>query len=219
MNTITDGRTIAPSTLTELQTRCATITRIVASDSWSLAKVHQLRIFARSLHEQVVALADAGMTVGSLLPLSERLASAVDRRAHEEAQATMASFGDVLERLATGDEPVDADADAAVPPPVTILQDVALPVAAIAAAVPVREHGAVSAEALSTVRDIGNRIRHARLQSGMSQGQLAAASGVGRRFLSELEGGKPTLEIGRVLMVCTAVGVPLVLPAAEATAV
>ena len=216
LDAMTDKRTLAPSTLTELRTRCATITRIVASDGWSLAKVHQLRHFARSLHEQIVALADAGMTVGSLLPLSERLVSAVDRRAQEEVQANMASFGDALERLATGDEP--ADADAAVTASLAIVQDVALPIAAIAAAVPVREQGTVSADALATVRDIGSRIRQARLASSMSQGQLAAASGVGRRFLSELEAGKPTLEIGRVLMVCSAAGVPLVLPAADATA-
>jgi len=35
-------------------------------------------------------------------------------------------------------------------------------------------------------------------------------AGVGRRFVSELENGKETLEIGRVLKVCQALGIDLV---------
>ncbi|WP_428040612.1 hypothetical protein [Devosia psychrophila] len=34
-------------------------------------------------------------------------------------------------------------------------------------------------------------------------------AGVGRRFLSELENGKPTAEIGKVLQVLTALGIDM----------
>ena len=44
----------------------------------------------------------------------------------------------------------------------------------------------------------------------MSQANFADLAGVGRRFLSELEAGKPTLEIGKVLLVLTAAGIELV---------
>ncbi|MBW8881094.1 MAG: helix-turn-helix transcriptional regulator [Asticcacaulis sp.] len=43
----------------------------------------------------------------------------------------------------------------------------------------------------------------------LSQQQLADMTGVGRRFISELESGKPTLEFGRVLKVCQSIGIDL----------
>jgi y4mF family transcriptional regulator len=57
------------------------------------------------------------------------------------------------------------------------------------------------------VADLGGLVRRAREALGQSQAVLAAGAGVGRRFLSELEAGKPTLEIGKVLAVCQAAGV------------
>ncbi len=43
----------------------------------------------------------------------------------------------------------------------------------------------------------------------MSQQQFADLAGVGRRFLSELENGKATIELGRTLLVTAAAGVDL----------
>ena len=40
----------------------------------------------------------------------------------------------------------------------------------------------------------------------MRQDQLALATGVGRRFLIELEAGKPSCQLGRSLLVAEAVG-------------
>jgi len=40
----------------------------------------------------------------------------------------------------------------------------------------------------------------------MRQDQLALATGVGRRFLIELEAGKPSCQIGRSLLVAEALG-------------
>ena len=55
--------------------------------------------------------------------------------------------------------------------------------------------------------DLGALVRQARESLGQSQAAFASGAGVGRRFLSELESGKPTLEIGKVLAVCQAAGV------------
>ena len=46
--------------------------------------------------------------------------------------------------------------------------------------------------------EAGTIVRRARLDQGLRQAQLAAASGVGLRFLVELEAGKPTAQIGLI---------------------
>lgn len=70
---------------------------------------------------------------------------------------------------------------------------------------------AVSTDAtnIDSVADIGQRVRAARRTMGMTQLRFADLAGVGRRFIVELEKGKPTLEIGLVLKVCNAAGVKL----------
>jgi transcriptional regulator with XRE-family HTH domain len=55
----------------------------------------------------------------------------------------------------------------------------------------------------------GALIRSRRKAMRMRQDQLALASGVGRRFLIELEAGKPTCQIGRCLLVAEALGLRL----------
>lgn len=44
-------------------------------------------------------------------------------------------------------------------------------------------------------------VRQARKEAGLRQAQAAALCGVGTRFLSDLENGKPTLHLGKVLKV------------------
>ncbi|MBX3492582.1 MAG: type II toxin-antitoxin system Y4mF family antitoxin [Parvibaculum sp.] len=63
---------------------------------------------------------------------------------------------------------------------------------------------------LDSARRLGEVIRAARTLYNLSQQELADMAGVGRRFVSELENGKATLEIGRVLTVCAALGIDLV---------
>lgn len=65
------------------------------------------------------------------------------------------------------------------------------------------------ASAPVTIGEIGKRVRAARKAMGMTQQRFADLAGVGRRFLIELEQGKPSLEIGRVLAVCHAAGIKL----------
>jgi y4mF family transcriptional regulator len=48
-------------------------------------------------------------------------------------------------------------------------------------------------------RDIGIIVRNKRAEIGITQPQLADICGNGTRFISELENGKPTMQIGKVL--------------------
>jgi y4mF family transcriptional regulator len=62
---------------------------------------------------------------------------------------------------------------------------------------------------IATAADLGELIRQARLHQSLSQQAFADMAGVGRRFLSELENGKPTLELNKALAVCNAAGIDL----------
>jgi HTH-type transcriptional regulator / antitoxin HipB len=62
---------------------------------------------------------------------------------------------------------------------------------------------------ITEVVQIGAAIRAKRRSIGMRQAELAALSGVGVRFLSELENGKATAEIGLVLRVLRRLGLDL----------
>ena len=53
---------------------------------------------------------------------------------------------------------------------------------------------------------IGRMVRKSRRTSGLRQAELAALAGVGTRFVSELENGKSTLEIGKVFRVLETAG-------------
>lgn len=58
---------------------------------------------------------------------------------------------------------------------------------------------------------LGGEIRKRRNGAALTQRQLAKKSGVGVRFLSELENGKGTAELAKVLQVLAALGVALTL--------
>lgn len=57
--------------------------------------------------------------------------------------------------------------------------------------------------------DFGLLIRKARERRNQSQQSFADLAGVGRRFISELENGKATLELGKVLKVMRAAGISI----------
>lgn len=54
---------------------------------------------------------------------------------------------------------------------------------------------------------LGQLVRRVRKQSGLRQDELAGAAGVGIRFIVDLESGKPTLQIGKVLYVLDTLGI------------
>ena len=55
-------------------------------------------------------------------------------------------------------------------------------------------------------QQLGDTLRAARKQLGLTQPQLALAAGVGVRFIVDLEAGKPTLRLENVLRVIDALG-------------
>lgn len=57
------------------------------------------------------------------------------------------------------------------------------------------------------VEQLGQALRDARRAQGLTQAQFAALAGVGTRFVSELERGKATAEVGLVLRVLTDAGI------------
>jgi len=59
---------------------------------------------------------------------------------------------------------------------------------------------------LEIAQAFGSLIRSRRQALGMTQDQLALATGVGRRFLIDLEAGKPSCQLGRSLLVANALG-------------
>ena len=70
-------------------------------------------------------------------------------------------------------------------------------------------YGGSIPHAVNTASDLGTLVRKSRRSMKLSQQDFADLAGVGRRFVSELESGKPTLEIERVLRVCKAAGIDL----------
>lgn len=59
------------------------------------------------------------------------------------------------------------------------------------------------------VAAIGQHVRQARKAMGLRQDELAAAAGVGLRFLVELENGKATVQLGKTLDVLAATGLDI----------
>ena len=55
-------------------------------------------------------------------------------------------------------------------------------------------------------RDLGRYVRDRRRAAGLSQQDLATKALVSRRWLSELESGKPTAEVGLIFKVVAALG-------------
>jgi y4mF family transcriptional regulator len=66
--------------------------------------------------------------------------------------------------------------------------------------------GKFMAKRMLTPADIGALVRIARKAQGLRQDQLAGASGVGLRFIVDLEAGKPTVQMGKTLLVLQTLG-------------
>lgn len=57
-----------------------------------------------------------------------------------------------------------------------------------------------------TAADIGSAIRKKRKDDGLTLADAAALCAVGYRFMSDLENGKATVQLGKVLQVLKALG-------------
>ena len=62
---------------------------------------------------------------------------------------------------------------------------------------------------MTTVADIGMLVRQARKRLGVTQRDVALTAGTGLRFVVELEQGKASLHVGKVLDVLQALGLTL----------
>jgi y4mF family transcriptional regulator len=62
---------------------------------------------------------------------------------------------------------------------------------------------------VTTVAELGALVKAARKRLKLPQQRFADLAGVGRRFVSELEAGKATLEADRVLRCCLAAGIDI----------
>lgn len=60
-----------------------------------------------------------------------------------------------------------------------------------------------------TSEEIGKLVRETRKEMGVTQKDLALTSNTGLRFIIELEKGKPTCQLGKVLMVLQTLGVEI----------
>jgi y4mF family transcriptional regulator len=62
-----------------------------------------------------------------------------------------------------------------------------------------------------TIQEIGQMIRESRKRLGVTQKDLALTSGTGLRFVIDLEKGKETCQIGKVLTVLNTLGIRIAL--------
>ena len=62
-----------------------------------------------------------------------------------------------------------------------------------------------------SVQEIGQMIRESRKRLGVTQKDLALTSGTGLRFVIDLEKGKETCQIGKVLTVLHTLGIRIAL--------
>lgn len=62
---------------------------------------------------------------------------------------------------------------------------------------------------INDTTDIGKYVRAQRKAQGSTQSDFAALCGVGVRFISELENGKSTMEMGKVLKVLKCLGLQI----------
>ncbi len=60
-----------------------------------------------------------------------------------------------------------------------------------------------------TPEAIGKLVKQERKALGLTQAELALTSGTGMRFISELENGKPTCQLGKTLTVIKTLGIRL----------
>jgi len=66
---------------------------------------------------------------------------------------------------------------------------------------------------VTTAADIGRAVRKKRKEDGLTLADAAALCGVGYRFLSDLENGKETVQVGKILKVLTALGLDMTIAA------
>ena len=82
---------------------------------------------------------------------------------------------------------------------------------------PAREWASEASTAcpIGSTEELGTALRRSRKALGLTQAELALAAGVGLRFVGEVEAGKPSAQLGRVMQLIEALGGSLVLRSAH----
>ncbi len=62
-------------------------------------------------------------------------------------------------------------------------------------------------ERIFDARDLGSAMRTRRKELGLTQGELAEFCGVSVSFISDMERGKSTVEVGKMLFVASNLGI------------
>ncbi|TVP74930.1 MAG: transcriptional regulator [Puniceicoccaceae bacterium] len=70
---------------------------------------------------------------------------------------------------------------------------------------------------MKTSQEIGALIRRVRKSQGLNQSDLAMIANTAQRFISELERGKPTCQLGKMLDVLAALGIRMELHRSDAS--
>ena len=70
---------------------------------------------------------------------------------------------------------------------------------------------------MKTSQEIGRVIRETRKAQGLTQSDLAMIANTAQRFISELERGKPTCQLGKTLDVLAALGIRIDLRGPDAS--
>src|SRR5437868_13337971 len=71
------------------------------------------------------------------------------------------------------------------------------------------DESAINRGMVAVAHAFGSLVRSRRKAMRMRQDQLALATGVGRRFLIDLDAGKPSCQLGRSLLVADVLGLRL----------
>lgn len=75
--------------------------------------------------------------------------------------------------------------------------------------VPIRERNSTMKHAIASAEALGRYIRAARIEQGFTRDELASATGFSPKFISQVEAGKPTAQIGKVLKLLSELGIKL----------
>ncbi|WP_415014507.1 helix-turn-helix transcriptional regulator [Brevundimonas sp.] len=180
------------------------------------------RDISRALEQvrETGALSDALAQVRAMQPPSMAEAQTASRAMKEAAAASLPALESVRATDPTALTEAARTAQAVQPPVLKALKT-ALPhleplraaqinAQAVLDALPSDPPVASPAQrSVAAVGDLGSMVRARRTALGLTQQDLADAAGTGRRFVSELEAGKATVELGKALQVCRSLGLDL----------
>lgn len=163
-----------------------------------------------SIQAPAQALKDLGKTFASNTEMVKSITSASEIARHLAQHSDLAKLTVEFPKVDLQLPNIASTIKASLPKPLSYpaLQPAALPSAVAEETGP--KSVAQTDVHLRSTEDLGQMVRRVRERRKQSQQEFADLAGVGRRFLSELENGKQTLEFAKVLQVAHAAGLSLI---------